>query len=148
MVNPANELVTFLLVEDDDAHAKLTIRTFQKSNIDNPVVRVHDGDEALLYLRRKGQFEGAKRPGVIFLDLNIPGTNGLDVLKTIKEDQSLRTIPIVILTTSRSLSDRQTAYMRYANSYIVKPVDCDKFFKMAKDIGLYWGQLNTPSEEV
>ncbi len=139
--------INFLLVEDDDAHAKLTTLVFKQMKIDNPIIRVKDGDEAIRYIRKEGEFANTETPGVILLDLNIPGKNGLDVFKTLKDDPKLRTIPVVILTTSRSLSDRQQSYLCYANSYVVKPVDAEKFKQMAREIGLYWGSVNVPPDD-
>ena len=139
--------VKFLLVEDDDAHASLIMYAFDENNIVNEVDRVINGNDVIKYLRKEGEYKDKSLPQIILLDLNIPGKDGLEVLREIKEDEELKHIPVVILTTSRSLSDRKNAYMKYANSYLVKPVDFDKFHQMIKEIGLYWSVWNIPSHD-
>jgi len=139
--------VKFLLVEDDDAHASLIMYAFDENNIVNEVDRVINGNDVIKYLRKEGEYKDKSLPQVILLDLNIPGKDGLEVLREIKEDEELKHIPVVILTTSRSLLDRKNAYMQYANSYLVKPVDFDKFHQMIKEIGMYWSIWNVPSHD-
>lgn len=139
--------VKFLLVEDDDSHAKLVIYAFNKNNIANEIDRINNGNDVMPYLKQEGKFKDRRLPGVILLDLNIPGMDGIDVLKTIKTSTEFKHIPIVILTTSKSLLDRQEAYSNYANSYLVKPVNFQNFHEMIKDLGLYWGLWNVPSHD-
>ncbi len=137
----------FLLVEDNDSHAKLIQIAMEENHVLNKIVRIKHGDDVMCYINKEGKFSDAQRPGVILLDLNIPGKNGLELLKILKSDKDTRDIPIVILTTSRSLSDRQEAYMQYANSYLVKPVNFDKFHRMIQDLNMYWSVWNTPLTE-
>ena len=139
--------VKFLLVEDDDAHASLIMYAFNESNILNEVDRLVNGNDVMKYLKQEEKYKDKSLPHIILLDLNIPGKDGLEVLQEIKQDEELKHIPVVILTTSRSLSDRKNAYMKYANSYLVKPVDFDKFHQMIKEIGLYWSVWNIPSHD-
>jgi len=140
------EPVTVLLVEDNDDHAELVIRQMADHRIANKVVRLADGQEALDYLFRKGKFEGSDsspRPHVIFLDLRLPKVDGLEVLKALKDSEELRDIPVVVLTTSEGERDVAKAYLYYANSYVVKPVDYHKFRDLMDNLGFYWMSWNT-----
>ena len=139
-------MLHFLLAEDDDDHAELVLRSLRRSGQGHTMDRVPNGVEALTYLRRQGPYANAPRPGVILLDLNMPRLGGHEVLRQMKEDESLRCIPVVILTTSEAESDLARAYQHYANSYLVKPADFIQFSKMIEQIGHYWGQLNRPVE--
>ena len=120
----------------------LTIRAFASQNLTNPILVARDGEEALDFIKRWEQ--GEPRPVVILLDLKLPKVNGLEVLEAIKLHADFKTIPVVILTTSAESSDVKTAYELGANSYIVKPVDFEKFIDVAKQIELYWNVLNKP----
>ena len=131
-----------LLVEDNPADLDLTIRAFSLSNLTNPINVARDGEEALEFIQRWEQ--GEALPVVILLDLKLPKIDGLEVLKTIKTHPEFNTIPIVVLTSSAESSDMKTAYKLGANSYIVKPVDFEKFIEVAKHIELYWSVLNKP----
>lgn len=131
-----------LLVEDNPVDLDLTIRAFASRKLTNPIQVARDGEEALEYIQRWEQ--GEPRPVVILLDLKLPKVNGLEVLQAIKSHPDLKTIPVVILTTSAESSDVRSAYQIGANSYIVKPVDFDKFIEVAKHIELYWNVLNKP----
>lgn len=139
--------VKFLLVEDDDAHASLIMYAFKDHKITNEIDRLINGNEVIKYLRKEGEYKDKTLPGVILLDLNIPGKDGIEVLDEIKKDKDLRHIPVVVLTTSRSLMDRQNAYKQYVNSYLVKPVDFDDFHEMIKEMGTYWSNWNVPSHD-
>ena len=133
--------VTILLVEDNPDHAELVIRSFERHEIANKIYQVKNGEEALDYLFQRGQFADPKeapRPNVILLDLRLPRVNGLEVLKEIKDDNELRKIPVVILTTSEAEQDIAKAYEHHANSYLVKPIDFDKFTKLMDELGFYW----------
>ncbi len=140
----ATKLLNFLLVEDDDDHAHLVQRNLNTSRVVNSVERVADGVEALRYLRGEGGYANHPRPDVILLDLNMPKMNGHEILSAIKSDVNLRSIPVVVLTTSDAESDRAKAYEHHANSYVVKPLDFGEFRKMVHDLGLYWGIWNRP----
>ena len=131
---------TILVVEDSDEQFAAVLRAFKKSAIVNPVKRCTDGDEALDYLFRVGRFadEDGRPPAVILLDLNLPGTDGRDVLQRIKMDPELRKIPVVVLTTSSSPGDIQHCYGGGASSYIIKPIRFDEFLKKIRALKEYW----------
>jgi len=135
------EPINVLLVEDDPAHAEIVNRNFETFRIANRLLHVWDGEEALDYLYRRGKFsdrQQSPRPGVILLDLRLPKIDGLEVLKIIKSDHDLRRIPVVILTTSASESDKIKAYDNYVSSYLVKPVDYAQFVALMQALGYYW----------
>ena len=130
-----------LLVEDDDSHVEIVRRNFLKSRLANRLMHVADGQAALDYLNRVGEWadpETAPRPGLVLLDLRLPKVDGLEVLRAIKCDASLSQIPVVILTTSAAESDVVSAYECRANSYLVKPVEFSKFVDLMDTLGYYW----------
>lgn len=135
----------FLLVEDNNAHAKLVMLQLRDQEGKIIVDRVSDGLEALDYLRGRGDFGGRPRPDVILLDLKMPRVDGHEVLRQIKQDESLKTIPVVVLTTSTAESDKSLAYDNHANSYITKPLDFDQFQKMMESLRQYWTLWNHPA---
>jgi len=135
------EPIVILLVEDEEAHAEIVRRNFETCRMGNRLMHVTDGQAALDYLyQRNGFGDPAKspRPGIILLDLRLPKVDGLEVLKIIKTDSKLHTIPTVILTTSKAEADMINAYDRHANSYLVKPVDFMQFTKLIETFGYYW----------
>lgn len=135
------EPIIVLLVEDDPAHAEIVRRNFEASRIANRLIHLSDGQAALDYLCRRDAFSDpavSPRPGIILLDLRLPKVDGLNVLKTIKNDPLLEKIPVVILTTSAAESDIVKAYEYHANSYLVKPVDFKKFTELMDMLGYYW----------
>ncbi|MFO0891281.1 MAG: response regulator [Isosphaeraceae bacterium] len=130
-----------LIVDDSDEHFEAVRRAFAKAGITNPVRRCGDGDEALDYLFRRGAFadpESAPRPAVVLLDLNLPGTDGREVLDQLKSDETLRVLPVVVLSTSSSPGDIELCYRTGASSYIVKPVRFDEFLKTVENLKSYW----------
>lgn len=129
-----------LLVEDNPMDVELTKRAFNKRNLTNPIEVARDGEEALEYFKRWEA--GESMPIVILLDIKMPKVNGLEVLRQLKAHSVFRTIPVVILTSSAEDHDIQNAYQLGANSYIVKPVDFDKFMEVAAHVELYWMVLN------
>ena len=139
---PAVRPLHFLLAEDDDDHADLIMRALRENDVETTIDRVVDGHEAVSYLRREGEYQSVSRPDVVLLDINMPRVNGLTVLEVVKEDKNLRTIPIVVLTTSLANEDRDRAYEHHANSYLVKPVDFDGFTNMIQDLNFYWTVWN------
>ncbi|NHJ85175.1 MAG: response regulator [Asgard group archaeon] len=134
-----------LLIEDNPDDVLLTQRAFNKSNILNELIVVNNGEEALDYLFCKGKYKDRdfnELPELILLDLKMPKMDGLDVLKRIREDNRVKHLPVVILTTSKEENDIIRSYCLGANSYITKPVDFDQFVEAVKQLGLYWLVLN------
>lgn len=134
-----------LLVEDDDSHAHLILMALRESGVVRSVDRVSDGEQALAYLRGREAVAPRVRPLVILLDLNLPKICGHEVLREIKGDDELKTIPTVILTTSSNEHDRRRAYQNHANSYLTKPIDAADFDRMIQDLGDYWVGWNQAS---
>ena len=135
---------TVLLVEDSDEDFETTKRSFIRAGFVNPLHRCCDGDEALDYVFRRGLYadpDAAPRPGIVMLDLNMPGTDGRDVLKAMKADTLLKKIPVIVLTTSSDERDIDECYKQGANSYIVKPVDLDGFMKAIQRLQDYWFEV-------
>lgn len=135
------ESVRVLLVEDDLEDIQITRRAFEKARVANPLYVVRDGDEAMEFLRHQGRYTDeskAPRPGLILLDLNMPGMSGREVLQLIKTDPDLRRIPVVVLTTSSEEADMLGCYDKGANTYITKPVEFEKFLQAVITIGRYW----------
>lgn len=141
-MNVNNKYLPILLVEDNPVDVDLTLRAFSKRNLTNPINVARDGEEAILWIKRWE--EGDKIPVVILLDLKLPKYSGLEVLKELKSHEVFKTIPVVVLTSSAEDVDVEAAYKLGANSYIVKPVDFDKFVEIAGQIELYWNVLNKP----
>lgn len=135
------EALTILLVEDNEDHAELVKRNFQHNCVANTIYHVKDGEEALDYLFRRGRYSDPRsspKPHLVFLDLRLPKVDGIEVLREIKNSEALKTTPVVILTSSESDKDILKAYSSNANSYVVKPVDFQKFTQLMKDLGFYW----------
>ena len=133
-----------LLVEDSPEDFETTERAFRKSGLKNPIFRCSDGEEALDFLLRRGSFadpETSPRPGVILLDLNLPGTDGREVLQEIKAHPDLKKIPVIVLTTSKDDRDVQACYQAGASSYVQKPVDLDGFMKAIERLNDYWFEV-------
>jgi CheY-like chemotaxis protein len=140
-----NNEVEILLVEDNPSDAELALRALKKNNLANNVIRVCDGEEALDFIFARGPFKDRKKlniPRLILLDLKLPKVDGLEVLKIIKADPIMKLIPVVVLTSSVEESDMIESYRLGVNSYIVKPVDFDKFIESVRNIGFYWLLLN------
>lgn len=136
-----NESHSILIVEDSDDDFFATMRAFKKTNLSNPIQRCTNGDQALDYLFQRGEFsdpEKAPRPSIILLDLNLPGTDGREVLRQIKNDPSLMLIPAIVLTTSNAEKDIDQCYAAGANSYVHKPVDLVGFIQSIARLSEYW----------
>ena len=131
-----------VLVEDNPVDLDLTIRAFKKRKLSNPIIVVRDGEEAIELFNSWAV--NAPKPVVILLDLNLPKVNGLDVLKHIRILDRFTKIPVVVLTSSSEDRDIESAYEMGANSYIIKPVDFDKFIQVAEHIEIYWSVMNQP----
>ena len=136
--NQEGRAVEILLVEDNPGDARLTEEALREGKIRNKLYRAHDGVEALDFLRRAGKFAGAPRPDIILLDLNLPRKDGREVLAELKQDPALRTIPVVVLTTSDAEQDILRSYELHANCYITKPVDLEKFITVVSAIEDFW----------
>lgn len=130
--------IEILLVDDDDDDVFLMKIHMERDHIANRISRVQDGVEAMQYLRQQAPFEDAVRPDLIFLDLNMPRKDGREVLREIKADKNLCTIPVIVLTTSDQNSDIVESYERHASSYVTKPVDLLQFRHVLKSLGGYW----------
>lgn len=139
-----------LVVEDNPDHVELFRRVFESQGLSSAaVVQVSDGLDALDYLHRRGRFcdvDYYPSPGLILLDLRLPGMNGLDVLRDVKESEGIKRIPVVILTSSDSEKDKALAYDLHANSYILKPFDFDELFELLDNLTRYWLKWNSSCE--
>jgi len=136
-----------LLVEDEEAHAELTKRAIRKAGNANRVDIVSNGEQALDYLYNREPYADKEKypvPGLILLDIKLPGIDGIDVLKAIKEDPDLKRIPVIMLTTSEREEDIVRSYEHYANSYLTKPVGFKAFEEKIVQVGFYWMILNKP----
>jgi len=141
--------VEIVLVEDDPNDAELIMRVFRKHNLANAMVHVKDGAEALDFLLAPdGDGQGAARvaPKVVLLDLKLPKVNGIEVLRRIKSDERTKTIPVVVLTSSREERDLQDAYALGVNSFVTKPIRFEDFAKVVSELGLYWLMVNRPCD--
>jgi two-component system response regulator len=139
--------VEILLVEDNPNDVELTLHAFKRNNIANRIEVVRDGAEALEFIFCTGAYAGRSiqnNPKVILLDLKLPKIDGLEVLRRIKADPRTRTIPVVVLTSSREERDIVESYQLGVNSYIVKPVDFEQFTETVRTLGMYWMLLNQP----
>ena len=138
------ELKRILLAEDNPQDVELTLTALDEHNLANEVVVVNDGAEALDYLYRRGKFamRADNDPAVVLLDLKMPKVDGLEVLRTIKKDDNLKTIPLVILTSSREEKDLVESYKLGVNAYVVKPVDFHEFIDAVKLLGGFWAVVN------
>ncbi len=138
-------IVDIVLVEDNPADVELTLRALRKSHIANEIIVLNDGQQALDYFFARGAYVDRnimKQPKVVLLDLKLPKIDGLEVLKELKNNEKTRTIPVVVLTSSKEESDVLKSYKLGANSYLVKPVDFDRFLESVGNLGLYWLLLN------
>jgi chemotaxis family two-component system response regulator Rcp1 len=133
--------VEILLIEDNPGDVRLTMEALKEGKVTNHLNVVGDGEDALALLRREGQFSDSPRPALILLDLNLPGKSGREVLAEIKSDESLRRIPVVVLTTSKTKQDILASYDLHANCYITKPVHLEQFLKAVKSIEDFWLSL-------
>ena len=135
-----------LLVEDDPKDTELTMTALEDYNLSNEVVVASDGEEALDYLYHRGKFQrrSGDNPAVMLLDLKLPKVDGLEVLQRVKADDSLKMIPVVVLTSSREERDMVASYKLGVNAYVVKPVDFHEFVNAIKELGVFWAVINEP----
>jgi CheY-like chemotaxis protein len=130
--------VRILLVEDSDGDILLITQALKKAQVTNGITVIKDGDRAMQYLRKEGEYSGVETPDLILLDINLPRVDGIEVLTEIKKDPELMSIPVVMLTTSESEKDILNSYNNHANCYIVKPVDLKKFIDVVQVIKEFW----------
>ncbi|MGA3171630.1 MAG: response regulator [Chthoniobacteraceae bacterium] len=133
--------VDVLLVEDSAAEARLAFEALRETQFPVQLHTVSDGAQAMDFLRRREPYEDAPRPRLVLLDLNLPRKDGREVLRDIKADEDLRRIPVVVLTTSQAQSDIRHAYELYANCYIQKPLELDRFIEIVRSIHRYWLEM-------
>ena len=141
-----NDFLLVMLIEDNLDHAELVMRTLSDHKVANQIRHFSEGQSALDYLYRRGEYSDpakSPRPNLILLDLRLPRIDGLEILKEIKNTEELRSIPVVVLTTSEADRDIARAYMNHANSYLVKPVGFEEFNQLMEDMGYYWLGWNT-----
>jgi CheY-like chemotaxis protein len=139
-----DNLGRILMVEDDPKDVELTLMALEGHNLANEVVVTRDGEEALDYLYRRGKYStrSSDHPAVILLDLKLPKIDGLEVLRQIKTDNSLKVIPVVVLTSSNEEKDLVSSYKLGVNAYVVKPVDFHEFVNAIKELGIFWAVIN------
>jgi len=145
-----NEKVDILLIEDNEYEAKLAIYNLKAHNLSDYLVHINDGALAADFIFAKGVYARRNiqnRPKVILLDINLPKLNGLEILQMIKSDKRTKTIPVVMLTSSRESRDVKKGYALGANSYIVKPIEFESFSRTIRDMGIYWTTLNEPAPQ-
>ena len=145
------ELRTILLAEDNPKDVELTLEALSEHNLANHVIVVKDGVEAMEYLRCEGKYKLRKNgnPAVLLLDIKMPRMDGIEVLQAIRSDPALKTLPVVMLTSSREEPDLKRSYEVGANAYVVKPVDFKDFIEAVKQIGIFWAIINeVPPERV
>jgi len=137
-MNGSSLEIEILLVDDNPADVRLTIEALKKAKLNNHLSIAEDGVEAMAFLRREGPYQGAPRPDLVLLDLNMPRKNGREVLEEVKSDEDLKTIPVVVLTCSDAEQDVLKSYRLNANCYVTKPVDFFQFMKVVKAIEDFW----------
>jgi CheY-like chemotaxis protein len=139
-------LKRILLVEDNERDVELTLAALDENNLANEVVTARDGVEALDYLYHRGKFSGHANglPVVVLLDLKMPRVDGLEVLRQMRNDATLKHVPVVMITSSREEQDLVSSYQLGVNAYVVKPVDFQKFVESVKQIGFFWAVINEP----
>lgn len=141
-----NQLGRILLVEDDAKDVELTLMALEEYKLTNEVAVARDGEEALDYLYRRGEFRmrAEGNPVVVLLDLKMPKVDGLEVLRQIRADEQFRMMPVVILTSSREERDLVESYRLGINAYVVKPVDFHEFVNAVRELGVFWAVINEP----
>ena len=144
-----SEIRTILLAEDSPHDAEMAIDALREAHLANPIVHVEDGVEAIDYLLRRGKFADRPEgdPAVLLLDIKMPRMDGLEVLKQLRNHETLKRMPVVILSSSREESDLARSWDLGVNAYVVKPVDVDQFFDAVRTLGRFWAVLNEVPEE-
>jgi CheY-like chemotaxis protein len=141
-----NTLKHILLVDDSPRDIEMAVNALEFHHLADEVVSLRDGSEALDYLYRRGEFAGrtSSQPAVVLLDLKMPKVNGLDVLRQVKNDAQLKSIPIVVMSSSREEKDMEASYSLGGNAYVVKPVKYQDFVEAVRQVGVFWGLINDP----
>ena len=144
-----SEIRTILLAEDSPHDAEMAIDALREAHLANPIVHVEDGVEAIDYLLRRGKFADRPEgdPAVLLLDIKMPRMDGLEVLKQLRDHETLKRMPVVILSSSREESDLARSWDLGVNAYVVKPVDVDQFFDAVRTLGKFWAVLHDVPEE-
>lgn len=137
-MDPLGRPADFLLVEDNPGDVRLTQEALKNHKVKNNLHVVTDGEEAMDFLHRRGKYQNAPRPDIILLDLNLPKKDGREVLAEIKSDPDLKTIPVVVITSSEAEQDIVKSYNLNANCYVTKPVDLDQFIKVVQSVNEFW----------
>jgi chemotaxis family two-component system response regulator Rcp1 len=140
--------IQILLIEDSPSDAKLTLKALSLAKVANKVSHVEDGVEAMEFLERKGSYGDAPRPDLVLLDLNLPRKNGREILEEMKSDPDLKTIPVIVLTTSSAEQDVLKSYQLHANCYITKPVNFDRFIECVTSIEQFWLSVVVLPQEI
>lgn len=141
------DTVEILLVEDNPGDVRLVMEGFKEGNLNQNINVVTDGEEAIRYLKRQGEYSEAERPDLVLLDLKIPKKSGLEVLEEIRSEEDIRGIPVIVLTSSDANDDMYNSYKLKANCYITKPADLDRYIVMVKSIEEYWLTIIRKSED-
>jgi CheY-like chemotaxis protein len=141
-----SNLKRILLVEDSRKDVELSLAALEEHNLANEVVVVHNGADALDYLYRRGAFSRRPKgnPAVVLLDLKMPKVDGMEVLRQIKSDEQMKTVPVVMVTSSREEQDLVRSYKLGVNAYVVKPIDFEQLVDAIKQLGLFWAVINEP----
>lgn len=140
-----NNAIELLLIEDNPSDIKLTLKALQKFNLANKVTVLKNGEEAVDFLFSEGKYKDREKseiPKVIFLDLKLPFIDGIEILRRLKSDEQTKSIPVVVLTSSNETKDIEECYRLGVNSYIVKPIEFEKFIEVIANMGLYWVLMN------
>ena len=135
------KVIDVLLVEDDPGDVLMTREAFEDNKVANRLAVVSDGESALAYLRKEGEHAEARTPDLVLLDLNLPRVDGREVLEAMKNDEALRSIPVVVLTTSEAEEDVVRSYALHANAYVTKPVDFDRFIEVVRQIDEFFVEV-------
>ena len=135
------KVIDVLLVEDDPGDVLMTREAFEDNKVANRLAVVSDGESALAYLRKEGEHADARTPDLVLLDLNLPRVDGREVLEAMKNDEALRSIPVVVLTTSEAEEDVVRSYALHANAYVTKPVDFDRFIEVVRQIDEFFVEV-------
>jgi two-component system response regulator len=139
----SNDLINILMVEDSKAHVKLTQEALKRAKLIANFYYAKDGEEALNFIYKKGNYSNAPTPNLILLDLKLPKYSGKEILKILKEDEDLKSIPVIILTTSSAILDIDESYKSHANSYIIKPISFEGLIQTLMGLNNFWFVLST-----